>query len=178
MLVQIIIILIILCGLLIWFIATYNKFQTFIKKIKETEKNIDSVLRKRYDLLNKSITIIKQETKEENILKSIEELKNTNLSTFEFDRKLYDGINEFSILKEKYKNLKDSENFVKIEIELTSSEAEISALRKYYNDIITDYNKLARLFPSLLVAKICRYKQKTYFDEKNMNDKNKKDFKV
>ncbi len=169
---------VIICTLFIWWLSTYNKFQTFIIRINESEKNIDSVLRKRYDLLNKSISIIKETTKEENVLKCIEDLKSTNLSNFDVDRNLYDGINEFSLYKDKYQELKDNESFIKIDIELTSSEAEISALRKYYNDIITDYNKYARLFPSILIALICRYKQKTYFDGKNMNDKNIKDFKI
>lgn len=168
---------IIACTILIWIIATYNKFQTFIIRINEAEANIDSVLRKRYDLLVKAIKIVKDITKE-NILPNIDELKSTNLSNFDVDRELYNGIHELEIYSEKYDKLKDNEIFVKTEIDLTSSEAEIVALKKYYNDIITDYNKYVRTFPNLLVAFFCRYKQKTYFDGKNMFDKNTKDFKL
>ena len=50
--------------------------------------------------------------------------------------------------------------------------------RKYYNDIITDYNKLVKRFPSNLVAKLSHYKTKTYFDGKNMEDEDTKDFKL
>ena len=45
--------------ILIMFIATYNHFQDYIIRINEAEVNIDSILRKRFDLLNKSVGIIK-----------------------------------------------------------------------------------------------------------------------
>ncbi len=105
-------------------------------------------------------------------------MKSSNLSNFEVDRIVKDGINEFNVYKDKYPKLKDNELFVKTDIELINSEAEIVSLRKYYNDIITEYNRYARIFPSNIVAFISRYKQKTYFDGKDMNDDDIKDFKI
>ena len=67
---------------------------------------------------------------------------------------------------------------MKIELGLVESESEIVAARKYYNDIITDYNKLVKKFPSNIVAKISGYKTKTYFDGKNMEDDDVNDFKL
>ena len=46
--------------LIIWFTAIYNKYQTYIIRINEAENFIDNTLRKRYDLLNKAISIIKR----------------------------------------------------------------------------------------------------------------------
>ncbi|MCI8445852.1 MAG: LemA family protein, partial [Bacilli bacterium] len=50
---------IIVCLVFIWYINTYNKFQSYIIRMNEAEANIDTILRKRFDLLNKSISIIK-----------------------------------------------------------------------------------------------------------------------
>ena len=95
-----IIIFITVCFLLIWLITTYNRFQSYIIRINEAENFIDTTLRKRYDLLNKSINIIKKHTKEKGkILESIDEMKSKKLSNFELDRKLYEGINEFNKYK-------------------------------------------------------------------------------
>ncbi len=167
------------CILLIWYINTYNKYQSFIIRLNEAEANIDSTLRKRFDLLNKSINIIKANvnTKKE-VLESIVKLRSRKLSNFELDRQLYEAINEFNHYKESYPELKNSESFVKIDVGLNETEAEITAARKYYNDIITDYNKIIRTFPSNLVGKICKYKEKTYLDGKDMNDDDTKDFKL
>ena len=62
-------IVIIICFVGIWFATSFNKYQTYIIRMNEAEANIDSTLRKRFDLLNKSITIIKTTAKnEENIM--------------------------------------------------------------------------------------------------------------
>lgn len=166
-------IVIVVCMILIFLVATYNHFQDYIIRINEAEVNIDAVLRKRFDLLNKSVGIIKANIEtEEEILEIIVKLRSKKLTNFELDRNLYDGINEFHAIKEKFPELQDCNELVKIEINLMESESEIVGLRKYYNDIITDYNKLVKNCPSNIVAKIKNYKAKDYFDGNNV-DKNK-----
>jgi LemA protein len=170
---------IIICLFLIWCINTYNTYQYLIIRINEAEASIDATLRKRFDLLNKSIGIIKANTDiEGDILEIVVKLRSRKLSNFELDRQLYEAINEFNIIQDKYQELKKCENFMKIQIGLNESETEIVASRKYYNDIITKYNKLAKKFPTILIAKICKFKEKTYFDGKNMEDEITNDFKL
>ena len=170
---------ILICVILLLIVTTYNRFQSYIIRINEAEANIDSILRKRFDLLNKSIDIIKANIEtEENVLNIIVKLRSKKLSNFDLDRQLYDGIKEFNKYKEQYPELKKSEVFTHIDISLNESEAEIVAFRKYYNDIITDYNKLAKKFPSNIVAKIFKLKPKLYFDGKDMSDEDTKDMKL
>ena len=85
-------ILIVICIILIWYVNVYNKFQEYIIRINEVESNIDTILRKRFDLLNKSIGIIKssnEELNDKDVLKEINELRSKKLSNFELDRLLY-----------------------------------------------------------------------------------------
>ena len=174
----ILVIIIAICLILIWYVSVYNNYQNYIIRINEAESFIDTTLRKRFDLLNKSIEIIKANTKETEVLNIIDELKTMKISNFDLDRKLYDAINEFNKYKENYDELRNTESFLKIELGLFVSESEIVAARKYYNDIITDYNKLVKKFPSNIVAKVSRYKTRTYFDGKDMEDDDTKDFKL
>ena len=158
-------IVIVIDFILILLVATYNHFQDYIIRINEAEVNIDATLRKRFDLLNKSIGIIKETIKtEDEILDIIVKLRSKKITNFELDRSLYDAINEFHVLKEKYPELQVCKEFIKIEINLIESESEIVGLRKYYNDIITSYNKLVKSYPSNIVAMIKHYKPKEYFD--------------
>ena len=53
-------------------------------------------------------------------------------------------------LEEKYPELQNNEEFIKIELSIVESESEIVGLRKYYNDIVTDYNKMVKLRPTLV----------------------------
>ena len=165
-------IVIIVCLILILLIATYNHFQDYIIRINEADVSIDAILRKRFDLLNKSIGIIKASIKsDEEILEVIPKLRSKKLSNFELDRGLYDAINEFHALKEKYPKLQSNEEIMKIDINLMESESEIVGLRKYYNDIITDYNKLVKSAPSNIIALLKGYKAKDYFDGNNLDEK-------
>ena len=173
------IIVVIVGVILIWFASIYNNYQDYIIRINEAESFIDNTLRKRFDLLNKSIDIIKNITKtKKDVLVMIKDLKSIKLSNFELDRKLYDAINEFNSYKESNEELKNNEEFLKVDLSLIESEAEIVAARKYYNDIITGYNKMVKSFPSNIVAIISRYKTKTYYDGKNMEDDDIQDFKL
>ena len=165
--------------IIIGFTRSYNNFQNYIIRINEAENNIDSTLRKRFDLINRSIDIIKANTKiEKDIFTNIVKLRSRKISNFDLDRELYEGIKDFNKYKEQYPILLKSEAFTKIDIALIESEAEITAFRKYYNDIITDYNKLVKSFPSNITALFCKFKKKPYFDGKNMEDEDTKDFKL
>lgn len=166
-------ILIVICVVMIYSVATYNHFQDYIIRINEADVNIDATLRKRFDLLNKAITIIKSNTKtKEEVLEPIVKLRSKKISNFELDRKLYDCINEFQSYKEKFPKLALDEEYLKIEIGLMESESEIVGLRKYYNDIVTDYNKMVKSCPSNLIAMMKKYKAKDYFDGTNIDEEN------
>ena len=161
-----ILIFIIICMFLIWLISGYNRFQTFIIRINEAENFIDTTLRKRFDLLNKSVAIIQEKADDKKVMTRIISLKDKKVNNFELDRELYECINDFNRYKEKFPELTDNETFLKIDLNLSESEAEIVAARKYYNDIITDYNKLVKRFPSNMIALVFRYKVKMYYDGK------------
>lgn len=170
---------ILICIILLWAVSTYNKFQNYIVKINEAENNIDAILRKRYDLLNKAVGVINDflKIKDNKISPLISKLKAKKISNFELDRELYNGINEFYLYRNN-RELKETEGFIKIDASLMESEIEIMALRKYYNDIITEYNKLAKSFPALIIAKMFGHKYRLYFDGKNMEDTVINDFKL
>ena len=108
---------IVICILLICYVNTYNYFQNYIIRINEAEAFIDTTLRKRFDLLNKSISIIKANisNKKEEVMEVIVKLRSRKLSNFELDRQLYDAINEFNQYKETCEGLKNSETFLKID---------------------------------------------------------------
>ena len=170
----IIFIVIIACIIVMAFISVYNRFQINVIRINEAEANIDSTLRKKFDLLNKSINVIKNETKEKNVLDKIKKLRSLKLNNFEFDRELIEAKSEFDSYVNKYPDLKTNELFVNINYGLAETESEIEAFKKYYNDTITDYNKMVKTFPSNIVALISRYKKRPYFDKKE----DKKDIQI
>ena len=165
--------IIIISIITIVFVTSCNNFKENIIRLNEAEASIDAVLNKRFDLLNKSVELIHNEVnKDKNdeekieVMHTIADIRSKNLSKFEFDTSLYNAIDEFNKYTEDYIELKKNNDFVKIEVNLVESESEIVALRKYYNDISKDYNKLVKAFPSNIVAFFKKYKKKKYFAER------------
>ena len=143
----------------------YNKFEELIIRINEAEANIDSILNKRFDLLNKSIGLIKSNTKtDKEVLEDIVKLRSRKLNNFELDTQLNKAYKEFKYYADNFENLKDNDSFTKIEIDLIESEANIVALKKYYNDITEKYNYYTSKFPSSMIAKFKKYNKKELFE--------------
>lgn len=176
---QTLIIIILISLLLIWIIYTYNAFQTYIIRINEVEANIDSILRKRFDLLSKAEEMYKSLFPDKkNIFKDLKSLKEEKLSNFDLDRKLYPIIHELEGLKIEEPTINQNESFNKLLLNLHETELEMNAYRKYYNDWITEYNKRVKTFPSNIVALFIRMKVKPYFDQKDQYDDDINDFKL
>lgn len=161
----IIFILFIVIGLIsVFVIVTLDNIKSNTVRLNEANANIEATLNKRFDLLNKSNDIIRDFTqKEGDILETIANIRSQKLNNFELDKELYKAIEEFHNYTEENALLKENEDYTKIEIQLIESEAEIVALKKYYNDIATKYNELVSKFPSVIVAKIKDYKSKELF---------------
>lgn len=153
---------IIISIILIIYVTIYNNFQSYLLKLKETEKGIDEDLRKKYDIL----VTIKEKTKSDI---EIEDLKEKNLSSFEFHRNIIEIETKLLVENEE---IRDEQN------QLDEINIKIGSKIRYYNDTVTSFNKVLSKFPSNIVAKISKNKPKNYFDDKNLYDKNKKDFKL
>lgn len=170
-------ILVLVCVVLLIFILMYNNYQSYIIRINEVETNIDSVLRKRFDLVCKCIEIIQNITKKEDF-SEILELREQKTSNFDLDRKLTGAIIKFDTYKYNYDELEANDVFIKSCVALEECAIELEAFKKYYNDIVTEYNKKVKQFPSDVVAKISHFKVKPYFDGKDMFDDVTDDFKL
>lgn len=171
-------IIIVICLILMVYAIIYNKIKTQILKINSVESQIDESLRGKYDLLVKIISEIKKTEKEIEKFNDIEKIKDENLSSFEFERKLADIESEVYTIKNDNSKLLKNNTFNELWYEITNINTKIKAEKKYYNENTTIYNELVTKFPSKVVAVILRLEEKKYFDGKNMYDKNTKDFKI
>lgn len=172
-------IIIFVCIIIAFYTYLYNKFQDVIIRINEVEATIDTNLRNKYDLLNKSISIIKGNVEIKNdIFDEIVKLRSRKISNFDLDRKLILAFNEFNSLKDKHKELNKSDELNKIEKDINEIDNKLVIFRDYYNDNITNYNRMVKSFPTKIIAIINKYEEKLFFDRKDMNDDDYNDFKL
>lgn len=161
--VYILITIIIVCLVLIFYTYIFNNFQNLLIRINEAEINVNSALNKKFDLLNRSISIVKANTKlEKEILENIVKLRARKIDDFELDKELDMAIEEFNALKNEYSDLNKIDNFKKIKTSLEETKEQLLAAKLYYNDCVVKYNKLIRYFPSNLLAIILKYKEKPF----------------
>ena len=163
----------------ITYIILYNKINDTIIRINEAENRIDNNLRDKYDTLNRLQTLIKGKIKiSDEKFKDILKLRSRKLSNFELDRILVKVHNDFISIYDKHEELRSSDEIYKSYKQLELIDEELNTLRTYYNANISTYNKMIKKFPTLIIAKIKKYKERLFYDLKDQNDDDYEDFKL
>ena len=164
--VAIVAILIIVIALVM--ITNYNKFQYSSIKISEAENNIDILLEKKIDYISRFIPLIKENTKEDcKLLEKVNLLKNKSYNNFELNKELYDYNKELREIIDTNEKILKIEAVNNLYQEYLDNEEDLEASKDYYNDNVTEYNKLVHLFPSNIVGFLFKFKHKEfYIDEK------------
>ena len=174
-----IIIIFMVLSLVIFIYNIYHNKLLFLNiKITNVEEKIKSTLIKRKELLKDSEKIIKEIVKtDKTIYEGIDKLNNTNIDMIKLDRNLLIYMNEFHLIKDKYKVLDENEDFKNLSFKINETEDKLNAYKEYYNDIISKYNTLIRRFPIIILTVLKRRKTKEFFDKKSSSDNDYKDFK-
>lgn len=152
--------------LLIWWIATSNKFRQLLVKIDEASSGIDIALTKRYDTLTKLLDITKSYAKHE--VETLEKIVNLRkgMSVSEkndVNTKLDNMQNKISVIAESYPELKSSENFRQLQVATADVEEHLQAARRLYNSNVSLLNQLIVTFPQSLVAKSMHLANQDFF---------------
>lgn len=156
----------------------HDKLSFINKKLQNIEEKINSTLVKRKSLIHDSETIIKDVLNtNKQIYENLTKINNQSTSMMELDRKLLIYINEFYLIKDKYKKLQNNEEFQKIAYAINETEDKLNAYKEYYNESASKYNELIKKFPQNIISFIKKRKEKTFFDQKSINDNDFNDFK-
>lgn len=175
----ILVIIIIVCLISIFYASIYNKFQDYIIRINEVESIIDKNLRNKYDLINRMIPIIKGNIdKDKDMFEEIIKIRSRKISNFELYRILMQSSIQLSSLKKEFPDINKSAEIKKLTKQIEDIDSKIENYIDYYNDNITIYNTLVKKFPSNLIALFSKYKEKLFFDRKDMSDDDYNDFKL
>ena len=151
--------------ILIVLITIYNKYQWVIIKLNKGETSINMALEKKYHILLRYVDFLKNniQVNEEDF----EEYKlvNTKLSLNKLNKKIEEMNNVINKYMDNNEKLLKNETIVNINKELLEVNTTINGCKKYYNDNLVNYNHLLNSFPSKIVGKIFKYKEKDFLDE-------------
>lgn len=164
-----------ICALIMIFIMIeigfYNKFQLLKIKISEALNNMDILFEKKFNLLERCASIIKENNKkykEDLILDNLVKIKNQKINRFELNKELTIALRDYHSLLDLDKKLASIESLKNINQDLIDIDNDLNASKKYYNDNIVLYNNLVKCFPSSIVAMIFKYKKEEFFKEEKI----------
>ncbi|MBR1417226.1 MAG: LemA family protein [Bacilli bacterium] len=171
MMTVLIVILVIIFLLVVWAIGTYNRLVSLRNKVKDQWAQIDTVLKRRFDLIPNLVETVKGYAKhEKSTLEEVIKARNSYVSAsvpedqLKADGELTKAISKIFALSESYPDLKANENFNSLQKELTETEDKIQYARQFYNDVVLSYNNACQVFPSVLIANMFGFTSEKFFE--------------
>lgn len=149
-------------------------YNSLVRRKNEVQRNfadVDTVLKKRYDLIPNLVNTVKGYAKHESELltevvglRNSVQTKQTLNEKVDAYNKLEGSMHKIFALAENYPQLQANENFLSLQHTLTDVENEISGARSAYNQAVTALNLKIESFPSNIVAKMFKFQKGVLFE--------------
>lgn len=169
--------ILILLGIAILFpflfvVVQYNQLVGLRNYIRNAWSNIDTELKRRYDLIPNLVATVQGYAKhEKEVLQSVVSLRArcaANQGSPEVqatdERQLVGALQRLLAVVEQYPQLKADQHFLELQRELTNTEDRLQAARRFYNGNVRDYRVKCESFPSNVVASLFGFKPEEYFN--------------
>jgi len=163
---------------IIWFITVFNGIVSLRNRTKEAWSDIDVQLKRRHDLIPNLIETVKGYAKhEKEVFEKVTEARASAISAkgakeaAKAENVLTDALKSVFAVAENYPTLRASENFQKLQDELTDTENKIEASRRFYNGNVRDFNTKIQIFPNSMVAGMTGSKPFELFQVESAEDK-------
>jgi LemA protein len=171
-----------LCGLLVWF---YNRLVRLRNLARSSWSDIDVMLRKRYDLVGNLVETVKGYAAfEKATLLGVTEARTRAMRAAGPGEKgkeetaLGERLSSLFAVAEGYPDLKASESFLTLQKQLAELENGIEYARRYYNAVVRDYNTATETFPSTLVASLCGFDRREFFQVGSPEERERTDVRI
>ena len=166
------IILGVLAFLAIVLIALYNGLVSIRNQCDEAWSNVDTELKRRYDLIPNLVSTVKgYASHEKDLIEKVVEMReqaagNTGslASQAQDEIQLQKVLGQLMVRLENYPDLKASSNFLELQEELANTEDRIQASLRFFNGNVRENNNKVQQFPSNLIASMFSFAARDYFE--------------
>ena len=158
--------------ILIWVLAMYNGLVKTRNHVTESWSNIDTELKRRYDLIPNLVETVKGYAKhEKEVLERVIQLRNaaqanhgSPKSQADDENQMIGGLRQMFAVAESYPDLKANQNFLALQQELANTEDRIQRARRFYNGNVRDLNVRVETMPSALIANMFGFQKAEFFE--------------
>ena len=151
---------------------SYNRFVSQRNLIRDSWADVDTELRRRYDLIPNLVATVKgYAAHEKEILERVTETRAAAVAATgspdqqaQAEAPLVGALRGLLAVAENYPQLKASENFLSLQKELSNTEDRLQAARRFYNANVRDYNRRVQSFPSNIIAGWFNFREEKFFE--------------
>ena len=153
-------------------VVSYNRFVSQRQLIKDAWANIDTELRRRYDLIPNLVETVRgyaahEREVFENVTRARAAATGATGSPAEqaaAEGPLVAALRQLFAVVENYPDLKANQNFLALQAELTNTEDRLQTARRFYNANVRDYNERVQSVPSNIIANMFGFKPMDLFE--------------
>ena len=153
-------------------IVSYNRFVSQRNLIRNSFANIDTELRRRYDLIPNLIETVKgYASHEREVFENVTKARAmaTAATGSPAEQAAAEGpfvaaLRQLFAVAENYPELKANQNFLALQQELSNTEDRLQTSRRFYNGNVRDYNRRVQSFPSVVIARSFGFEQAEFFE--------------
>jgi LemA protein len=153
-------------------IVSFNRFISQRNLITNSWSNVETELRRRYDLIPNLVeTVGGYAAHEKSTLTEVIEARAGAVAEdgdaaeqANAENVLVEGLRHLLAVSEAYPELVASEHFLALQRELVTTEDRIQAARRLFNGNVRDYNRRIEAIPSRFVAAVGRFAKADYFE--------------
>jgi LemA protein len=156
---------------LLYGILVFNRLVRHRNRVENAWSGIDVQLRRRYDLIPNLIESVRgYATHERELFEQVTQARTRAIEAAsvpdqaQAETEITRSLGRLMAVAEAYPQLRANENFLALQEELTATESKIAFARQFYNDQVMRLNTLIEQFPSLIVARLGRFRQREFFE--------------
>jgi LemA protein len=153
-------------------VISYNRFVSQKNLIRDAWANIDTELRRRYDLIPNLVETVKgYATHEREVFEEVTRARasaagatGSPAAQAAAEGPFMAALGKLFAVAEAYPDLKANQNFLALQTELSNPEDRLQTARRFYNANVRDYNRRVQSFPSSLIANTFHFAPEPFFE--------------
>jgi LemA protein len=153
-------------------VVSYNRFVSQKNLIKDAWANIDTELRRRYDLIPNLVETVKgYATHEREVFEEVTRARasaagatGSPAAQAAAEGPFMAALGKLFAVAEAYPDLKANQNFLALQMELSNTEDRLQTARRFYNANVRTFNTRVQSFPSSLIAGMFHFELEEFFE--------------
>lgn len=174
-------------ALVLWGVSGYNSLVGMDEEVNGKWANVETQYQRRSDLLPNLVSTVKgYAAHEKSTLEAVMAARSqatqvkidpsncTPQQLAAYQKAQGDvttALGKLLAISENYPQLKANENFLELQSQLEGTENRINVARKDFNDAAKKFNMSIRRFPKSIIASMCGFEKRSYFEAEAGADK-------